>query len=57
MAAAPHFIAEIAPGKVDWKFQARVIRLWTVPNMKNNDEINSLEMLLLDEHVIVWLFV
>lgn len=45
------YLDEIAPGKIDWKFQARIIHLWNVPNMKNREEVQSIEMLLLDEKV------
>lgn len=44
-------IDEIVPGKVDWCFRARVVHLWRVPNIKNTDEVNGIEFLLLDEKV------
>lgn len=45
------YIIDIVAGKIDWKFEARVIHLWKVPNMKNMDEDVAIEFLLLDEKV------
>lgn len=51
MASRVNFISEIVPGKINWKLEVRIIRLWTLPEKKNPLNTNSLEMILLDEKV------
>lgn len=45
-------IGDIVAGKVNWRLKVRVINLWTVPNRNFPHEINTLEMIFLDEQVV-----
>lgn len=44
-------VKDIMAGKIEWRLIVRVIRLWRVPDFKNPEQDNSIEMLLLDEKV------
>lgn len=54
MAARIHLISDIVAGKVNWRLEVRVIRLWTLPEYNNPLAVNSIEMILLDENVILY---
>jgi hypothetical protein len=43
----------IYPGREDWRIKVRVISLWTVKSVFRANQINSLEMVLIDEKVLV----
>lgn len=45
------FLADVVAGKIDWSVDVRVIRLWVVPDHRDKQIANSLEMVLLDEKV------
>jgi len=51
MAPRISFLADIRPGKIDFKIRVRVIRLWRVADRNNPKLIRSIELLLLDEKV------
>jgi hypothetical protein len=42
----------IYPGREDWRIKVRVISLWTVKSVFRANQINSLEMVLIDEKVL-----
>jgi hypothetical protein len=43
----------IYPGREAWSIKVRVISLWTVNSVFRANQINSLEMVLIDEKVLV----
>ena len=53
--AAPHAkyatLNDINPARNDWKIKVRVSRIWKVVNTHQNDELISLDMVLIDEKV------
>ncbi|CAJ2664707.1 replication protein A 70 kDa DNA-binding subunit A-like [Trifolium pratense] len=42
-------LCDVVPGRESWRVKVRVIRVWEVPNFLNPDQINSIEMVLIDE--------
>ncbi|TKY49991.1 replication factor-A carboxy-terminal domain protein [Spatholobus suberectus] len=42
-------IDDIMSAKIDWKLNVHVIQSWTVPNFNQQNQVNSIEMLFLDE--------
>lgn len=52
---APNYanIADVVPGRTNWKIIVRVMLLWFVPHFKNKDEIISMDMILMDEQVMI----
>ncbi|QHN76784.1 Replication factor-A carboxy-terminal domain protein [Arachis hypogaea] len=38
------------PPREAWRLKVRVLRLWVVPSFGNHEVLNSMEMILLDEH-------
>lgn len=51
MAAPFSFIGAIGSGKIKWRIKVRVIRLWTLLEYQKQNEIDSLEMIFIDEKV------
>ncbi|KAL2993131.1 hypothetical protein AAZX31_10G091600 [Glycine max] len=49
MAAPFSFIGAIGSGKIKWRIKVRVIRLWTLLEYQKQNEIDSLEMIFIDE--------
>jgi hypothetical protein len=45
-------LADIDGGKIEFRFQARVVNLWTTPERFSANEICSMHMILLDDHVL-----
>jgi hypothetical protein len=41
----------VSPGKESWRFKVRVLRLWSVASFMKPDQVNSIEMVLIDEKV------
>ncbi|QHO45131.1 Replication protein A 70 kDa DNA-binding subunit A [Arachis hypogaea] len=44
-------ISKMHPPREAWRLKVRVLRLWVVPSFGNHEVPNSMEMILLDEHV------
>jgi hypothetical protein len=44
-------LGPVSPGKESWRFKVRVLRLWSVASFMRPDQVNSLEMVLIDEKV------
>jgi hypothetical protein len=44
-------VAETVPNQGSVRIKVRVIRLWKIPSFLNPSEINSIEMVLIDENV------
>ncbi|WJX65170.1 hypothetical protein P8452_49860 [Trifolium repens] len=42
-------LSPVSPGKESWRFKARVLRLWTVASFMKPNQVNSPEMVLIDE--------
>ncbi|KAL2599921.1 hypothetical protein AAZV13_10G081400 [Glycine max] len=49
MAAPFSFIGAIGSGKIKWRIKVRVICLWTLLEYHKQNEIDSLEMIFIDE--------
>ena len=45
------FIEDLDQSRDDWIIQARIVRMWDVYNMNNEDDQFYIEMILLDELV------
>ncbi|KAK9125663.1 hypothetical protein Scep_014509 [Stephania cephalantha] len=43
---------DLRPTREDWAVQVRISRLWESQNLRNNNKVISLDMILIDEHVI-----
>jgi hypothetical protein len=41
----------VSPGKESWRLKVRVLRLWSVASFMRPDQVNSIEMVLIDEKV------
>jgi hypothetical protein len=41
----------VSPGKESWRVKVRVLRLWNVSSFMRPDQVNSIEMVLIDEKV------
>jgi hypothetical protein len=52
MESAFDMLCDVLPANQGWKIKVRVIRLWPVYSFMKPDEINSLEMVLLDDKVV-----
>lgn len=63
MAAPFSFIGAIGSGKIKWRIKVRVIRLWTLLEYQKQNEIDSLEMIFIDEkankqnHISFWFLI
>jgi hypothetical protein len=44
-------LGSVSSGKEGWRFKVRVLRLWTVASFMKPDQVNSLEMVLIDDKV------
>ncbi|WJX79739.1 hypothetical protein P8452_62830 [Trifolium repens] len=44
----------VSPGKESWRFKVRVLQLWSVASFMKPDQVNSIEMVLIDEKVTEW---
>jgi hypothetical protein len=44
-------LGPVSPGKESWRFKVRVLRLWSVASFMKPDQVNSIEMVLIDEKV------
>jgi len=44
-------LADVMPGRETWRIKVCVLRIWEVPAFLKPDEINSLEMVLIDQKV------
>jgi hypothetical protein len=44
-------LADIVPGRENWRIKVRVLRMWEVLAFLKPDETNSLEMVLIDHKV------
>ncbi|KAK2384292.1 hypothetical protein P8452_39219 [Trifolium repens] len=42
-------LSPVSPGKESRRFKARVLRLWTLASFMKPNQVNSLEMVLIDE--------
>ncbi|CAJ2644632.1 replication factor-A carboxy-terminal domain protein [Trifolium pratense] len=42
-------VGSVSPGNVFWRFKVRVLRLWNVESFTELNEVNSIEMVLIDE--------
>ena len=47
-------LEKITPVRECWRIKVRVIRLWTLPSFNNPESISSLEMVVMDEFVSVF---
>ncbi|CAJ2634628.1 unnamed protein product [Trifolium pratense] len=43
------YFSELKPGRVNWRVEARVIRIWTVGSVLVNGKVNTMELILLDQ--------
>lgn len=48
-------LSDAAPGKESWRFIVRVVRLWEAPAFLHPEQVNSVEMVLVDEKVGVFI--
>jgi hypothetical protein len=39
----------VSPGKESWRFKVHVLCLWSVASFMKPDQVNSIEMVLIDE--------
>lgn len=46
-------LCDVLPGRETWRIKVCVDRLWAVQTFMKHDQINSLEMVLVDEKVDV----
>jgi hypothetical protein len=48
-----HFdmFCDVVPGRENWNFKVRVLRMWSIDSFMKPGEISSLEMVLIDEKV------
>jgi hypothetical protein len=44
-------LCDVLPGRENWRFKVRVLRMWTIDSFMKPDEISSLELVLIDEKV------
>ncbi|CAJ2666653.1 unnamed protein product [Trifolium pratense] len=49
MATQFDMLCDVLPGRDSWKFIVRVLRMWSISSFMKPNEINSLEMVLIDE--------
>lgn len=43
------YVADVVTGRETWRIKVRVLRIWEVPEFLKPDEINSLEMVLINQ--------
>ncbi|KAL2937662.1 Threonine--tRNA ligase [Bienertia sinuspersici] len=46
-----NYVSDINPSKESWRIVVRVIHLWHVPSNNNPSELQSIEMVLMDENI------
>ncbi|PNX63463.1 G3BP-like protein [Trifolium pratense] len=50
-------MSEVVPGRTAWRFTVRVARIWEVSTYLKNNQVNSVEMVLVDSKKTIALFV
>ncbi|CAJ2643058.1 unnamed protein product [Trifolium pratense] len=49
MATQFDMLCDVLPGHNSWKFKVRVLRMWAISSFMKPNELNSMEMVLIDE--------
>ncbi|KAK9142456.1 hypothetical protein Syun_011856 [Stephania yunnanensis] len=44
---------DLQPTREDWAVRVRISRLWESQNLRNDNEVISLDMILIDEHFVM----
>jgi hypothetical protein len=50
-------VSDVLPGREAWRIKVRIIMIWEVPTFLNQDQTNSVEMVLIYEEVCLCCYV
>jgi hypothetical protein len=50
-------VSDVLLGREVWRIKVRIIMIWEVPTFLNQDQTNSVEMVLIDEEVCLCCYV
>jgi hypothetical protein len=53
MSSAFDMVGVVCPGRESWRIKVRVLRMWNVNSFLRTDQVNSIELVLIDEKVSI----